>query len=152
MFDLVIKIHPYDLEQGVDSYSTANLTINGKNGSLTSKREEPPYQDMMIFISISELLDKVVQLVKNQAKDYQFNGVDSSFVFNISNRNGTFYVKDSKHNLIAECTPVDLVKSIWLGVSKIVNKYRPFLENDDGVTKDLDMSIKEFKTEFSNIL
>ncbi|MEM7760424.1 MAG: hypothetical protein AAF298_20185 [Cyanobacteria bacterium P01_A01_bin.40] len=52
MFDLVIELHLYDIKEVIDRFSTANITINGNYGSLNSKKNKPPFQDMMIFFSI----------------------------------------------------------------------------------------------------
>ena len=152
MFDFLIEIHPYDLENGIDGLSTANITINGEYGSLTSKRDKPPYQDMMIFISITNLLYKIIKLIKNEIKEYNFVGIDCSFQFYILNKNNTFILTDSKMNTITEATSKELVISIGNGVDSFMSKYRCYLKKNDGVTIDLDNSIKEFKNQFSDII
>ncbi len=152
MFDLTIEIHPYDLETGIDGFTTANMNIKGDYGFLTSKRDKAPFQDMMIFISLSDLLDSIVNLVKKGAKEYEFVGVDSSFIFFINNKKGSYILSDSSKQVIAKSTEKELVQSIWDGVSNFYNTYRPLVKEVDGAIKDLDNSIEKFKTQFLDVL
>ena len=153
MFDLIIELNPNETEEEIDVYSLGNISINGKYGSLTSKRDEPPFQDTMIFIDIPGLLDSAVDLVTKGQRIYEYIASDSSFVFWITNRKnrGIFVITDSQKSTISKSTATELVQSIWQGVNSFVSLYRPYLK-DDSITMDLNDSINKFKVDFSQIL
>ena len=153
MFDLIIELNPNETKEEIDVYSLGNITINGKYGSLTSKKDKTPFQDTMIFIDIPGLLDSVVNLVIRSQRMYEYIASDSSFVFWITNRKnrGIFVITDSQKKIVSKSTKTELVQSIWQGVNNFVSIYRPYLK-DDSVTIDLDDSINKFKLEFAQIL
>ena len=45
MFEFIIEVDLEDIDSGVESYEyiLGNITINGQYGSLTSKKDKPPY-------------------------------------------------------------------------------------------------------------
>lgn len=154
MFELILEVDLEDLKLGIESYgyTLGNITINGQYGSLTSKRDKAPYQECMIFLSLSLLLDDISTLIKNHQKQYIFEGIDSSFSFYIFNNRKGIMIADSKRNKVAETNTTEFIQTIWKSVDKFVTKHRPYLEEGDGVTIDLNNSIAEFKTQFADIL
>lgn len=152
MFEFNIELDPYSLELGIDGYSLGDITIKGKYGLLSSNRDIGSNQSMMIFLSISLLLDGILSLIVENKKQYKFEGIDCSFSFLIENKKETLLIKDFKQNIIAQSTPIEFIKSIWKTVNKFVTKYRAYLEESDGVTIDLDISMNDFKTQFSEYL
>ncbi|MEM7590535.1 MAG: hypothetical protein AAF383_03260 [Cyanobacteria bacterium P01_A01_bin.83] len=153
MFDLIIELNPNETEEEIDVYSLGNITINGKYGSLTSKRDKPPFQDTMIFIDIPGLLDSAVDLVTKGQRMYEYIASDSSFVFWITNRKNRdiFIITDFQDRIVSKSTATELVQSIWQGVDSFISLYRPFLK-DNSIAMDLDDSINKFRIEFSQIL
>ena len=154
MFEFIIEVDSEDLKLGIESYGyiLGNITINGQYGALTSKRDQAPYQEFMIFPSLSLLLDGISTLIKNNQKNYVFEGIDSSFSFYIFNNKKGIIITDTKRNKVAEINIAEFIQTIWKSIDKFVAKHKPLLEEDDGVTFDLNNSIKNFKIQFSDIL
>lgn len=150
MFEFDIELDPRSSHLGIDGYSLGDITIKGDYGYLSSSADTGSNQSVMIFISLSDLLYGITSL--SNAKQYVFKGTDSPFDFYILNNKNAIVITDNKRNKISETNNTDFILTIWKSVDKFVTKYRPYLEKDEAVTIDLDMSIKEFKTQFSNIL
>lgn len=150
MFEFNIELDPHSLQLGIDGYSLGDITIKGDYGYLSSNADTGSNQSVMIFISLSDLLYGIASL--NNAKQYMFKGTDSSFDFHILNNKKAITITDNKRKKIAETSKTNFVITVWKSVNKFITKYRPYLEKDEAVTIDLNGAIKEFRTQFSDIL
>jgi len=76
-----IEIEQTELEEGIDSYTEGHITIKGRYGIISSK-DMRSNQSMMIFISLSELLDGIrIFLINQNQRIYHFVGIGCSFKF-----------------------------------------------------------------------
>ena len=150
MFEFNIELDPYSIHLGIDGYSLGDISIKGDYGYLSSSRDTGSNQSIMIFISLSNLLDGITSL--NNSKQYIFKGIDSSFDFCIFRNKKGIIVTDKKRRKIAEASKKEFIQTVWESVNKFVSKYRTSLEDGEAVTIDLDNSIKEFKKQFSDII
>ena len=102
---LNIEIEEIELEEGIDSYTRGHITIQGK-GNIISSKDMTDNQSMMIFISISELLDGIGIFLNHQnQKIYYFVGVGCSFQFIIVKQDiYIFRLTNMKSQIIDEFT------------------------------------------------
>ena len=70
-----IKIEFYEDE--IDGFSLADLTIK-IDETVFSTKENVKYK-LMIFIVLTDLLDGLTKLIKNEKKEYMLLGISSSF-------------------------------------------------------------------------
>lgn len=150
MFEFDIELDPYSIYLGIDGYSLGDISIKGDYGYLSSSRDTGSNQSVMIFISLSNLLDGITSL--NNSKQYIFKGIDSSFDFYIFKNRKSIIVTDNKRRKIAEAGQKEFIQTVWESFNKFVTKYRASLEDGEAVTIDLSNSIKEFKAQFLNII
>lgn len=154
MFEFILELDPDNLNLGgLEDFSLTlgNLTINGKYGTLTSIRDKAPYQDFMMFDSLSHLIYGLTNFLNSNQKTYAFEGIDCSFRFFILKEKRNFVLTDSKKNLVAKSTKEELIKSICKGFDEFAIKYKPY-ENVDDTTQYFYKQLREFKTQFADIL
>ena len=82
MLSFKFEIDSYDDE--VSGYDMGHLTLNVGEQVLVSSKSEGSKHLMMLFLSLPDLLDGVRRLLNGLTPSYEFVGVDSSFVLNIS--------------------------------------------------------------------
>ena len=145
-----IEIEKIELKEGIDSYTRGHITIQGEHRVISSK-EMRNNQSMMIFVSISELLDGIrVFLINPNKKKYHFVGVGCSFQFFIVKQAlNKFKITNLKSEIIDEVTQFELVEAIWQEVKAFMLKYGDFLNEKEVVKNDLTYSVEEFKKQFN---
>lgn len=147
MFKFKIEIDAEDLKAGVDGCSRGNITIKSQYGSgvLESKK-------MVIFISLTDLLLNVIDLINQDIKKYKFNSFEGSFVFYLNARDKFFELEAYQGYIFDKPTPRELIQSIGEGVISFYNTYRPMVEEADSAILDFDETIETFKTLYSDLL
>ena len=145
-----IEIEQDELEEGIDSYTRGHITIKGRYGIISSTSMKSN-QSMIIFISISELLDGIrIFLINQSQRIYHFVGVGCSFQFIIvKQRSNQFKLTNLKSEIIDEMTRLELVESFWKEVKSFVLNFSDYLGEDEIVKNDLTVSIEEFKNQFN---
>ena len=132
----------------ISGFDLGDMTLIGELGNCSSK-SHIPNQSMMIFISITELLDGIRRFFLNNLKKYEFIATDSSFtVWFIKNKNNIVTIS-CKKKVISRLAPKKLAISIWKNVGNFIAKTAVFLPDDDSVVADLYASISDFD-EFMN--
>lgn len=140
----------------IDNYSQSKLgglvrghmTIDGKEGAVTSRGKEPD-QSMMIFLSIVELLDGMRHfLSEKNASKYNFVGVDSSFqITAIKGENGCITLM-VENRVLDTTSRNEIVRAIWEGVSQFLKRYDHCIKPGDAIRSDLTAAVEGFKREF----
>lgn len=78
---LVFNIEIAELEEEIDSYTRGHITLQGRHKTISSKLSNKN-QSMMIFMSLSELLDGICAVLSiPERKTYDFVGVGCYFEF-----------------------------------------------------------------------
>ena len=136
------------LNQEISGLSRGHITIRGKQGIVTSEGKEPD-QSMMIFISISELLDGLRRFIHDKnAATYRFVGVDSSFQFLIT-KVGTNRLKiEADHYVVDEVQIFSLIHAVWEGVCDFLAQYGQYRPLEDLASDDLHAAAKSFEKTF----
>ena len=137
------EIHEFDL---------GHLAVLNEHAKITSEGKEPD-QGMMIFISVSQLLYVIEQLIsskKNAA--FEFNGADSSFSIVFKRYNdGTIGLWNSQ-KLFAKTTAEELIVSVWKGVRDFYEKYAENLIGSGAAKEDWDMGMARYYEKFKEIV
>ena len=140
---LSFQIELDELEEEIDSYSRAHIIVGGRFSTISSKLSNKN-QSMMIFISLCDLLYNVrVLLTSPFKKQYNFVGAGCSFQFFIVKKSSNRLILTSvKNEVIDEVTELELVESIWKGVSSFMLQYGNLLNEKEIVKNDLTISIE----------
>ena len=147
MFHLIVEKDPTEKLENIDGFSLGDITISGDSGTLTSKGKS-----IMIFISLSMLLDFTASFIIDNEKQYRFEGIDSSFNFYITRENDEIVLTDSEKKIVDRCTIPELISSMWRGINSFYSTYRPLISKEDAGIKDLDESIENFKVQFLDVI
>lgn len=129
----------------IDSFSMGNITITGPHGVISSLSKVPD-QSMMIFLSISLLLDQVRALIEDveDGKDINFVGIDSSFQFWVRKEGGQIYIEDVKRNAIGEEVVEDFAQALLGEVRKFIAPLMDKLRHES-VYEDICSSLEKFE-------
>lgn len=143
-----IEIELANFSDEVSSFTLGHMILTYGAKTISSK-DKIPNQSMMIFISLSQLLDDLrLFLISNNRESYNFVGVDSSFQFYLFKAKKMIELKDSKHELICVVSETQIVESFWKGISNFLLKYSSCLGRDEIVYEDLKNSVLDFKGQF----
>ncbi|MEU3462438.1 hypothetical protein ABZ721_21190 [Streptomyces sp. NPDC006733] len=124
-------------------FDLGHMEVEGNLG-VYSSRAQVPDQAMMIYVSVSLLLDGLRSLVEAGRGGYTFGGVDSSFSLKFS------LTKDGTLTTRAPGTPVDrsdvrtVVAAVWAAAREFAAARLPGLPPDDAGRQDLEMSLAAF--------
>jgi hypothetical protein len=132
-------------EFSIDNENLGHITLKENNEIISTSTS--PFQSMMIYIAISDLIDGIIELIKQKRNQFDFVGADSSFGFDIKrnkNNNLTIITQESKKIITSES---ELVKSLWDAILDFLPAINS-LEHDDVEFKDLSYMMQKFKSEF----
>lgn len=147
MFEFTIEINYEDLQSGIDGFCRGNIAIKSQYGSTDLKGEK-----MLIFISLTDLLLNIIDLVDRGVKKYKFNSFEGGFVFYLNARDKYFELENYRGSIIAKPTSKELIQSIGRGVINFYNTYRPMVKEVDSAIEDFDETLETFKTLYSDLL
>lgn len=147
MLIIKIELEQAEIMEEIHSFSMGHMTIEGQGLFISSKCKN---RSMMIFVSISQLLDEIVSFVdsKNQNK-YNFVGVDSSFQFYLIKSKKEILVTDVKRRLIHQGSQSEVIASFWEGVKDFLLRYGYLIGTTEIILNDLKNSISRFTCRFN---
>ncbi|NHB58283.1 hypothetical protein G9F32_09655 [Acinetobacter sp. 194] len=130
-----IKIEFYD---DIDGFSLADLTIK-IDETVFSTKQNVKYR-LMIFIVLTDLLDGLTKLLKNEKKEYQLLSISSSFYLKITKKDDYIILTD---NINEKKVPVNLfLKSLNVEVSQLYNLVK---DKEDAAIEDFIEAYSGFK-------
>lgn len=145
MLSLELMLTSHQDESDIDGLTRGQMIFRGKHGVCTSI-EGSPDRSMMIFPAITELLDGLRGLLQDQCrKCYTFVGTDSSFQVAFVRMGKGRYAVEAKRR-IAEVSEDELVRAVWTGVHRFLDKYFGHLGMNDLVYDDLSCAVDEFES------
>lgn len=131
-----IKIEFYD--DDIDGFSLADLTIK-IDETVFSTKQNVKYR-LMIFIVLTDLLDGLTKLLKNEKKEYQLLSISSSFYLNITKKDDYIILTD---NINEKKVPVNLfLNSLNIEVSQFYNLVK---DKEDAAIEDFMEAYSGFK-------
>lgn len=140
-----LKKNMVKFEFSVYKENLGHISLKRDNVLITTS-ENPP-RAMMIYIAIADLIDGLIELVKQKNNEFNFIGADSSFGFDIKrskNNTLTIITQESKKITVSES---ELVKYIWDAILDFLPAINS-LEYDDVEFRDLSYMMQKFKKEF----
>jgi hypothetical protein len=135
----------YENKSEINEFSLGHMTLIGTYGTCTSKGKTPE-QSMMIFISITLLLDGIRQfLLAEKILNYNFVGADCSFQFFLSKTpKGNVMLRCDKF-MIDQVSSTELIMAVWRGVDVLVSNYGQYLETGSAVSRDIQSALKRYE-------
>lgn len=131
-------------EFSIDKENIGHISLKENNQIISSSIST--FQSMMIYIAISDLLDGIIELIKQKCNKFNFIGADSSFGFDIKrNKNNTLTIitQEDKKIITSES---EIVNAIWNAILDFLPTINS-LDHDDVEFKDLSYMIRKFKSE-----
>lgn len=133
----MLNIH-FDFDGPVekpDEYTMGYMTIENDGQTLDSK-DISGRGLMMVFFSLTSLLESVVKLNEFKPKDFRFVGEDSSFIliFQKFGKNNINILKDKK--IFCTVTFNDFARAIWELSESLFDEYDGLFEADNIAVKD----------------
>jgi hypothetical protein len=141
---LICEIDTDDFN-GISGFDLGDMTLIGELGQCTSKGHTPD-QSMMIFLSLPDILDGIRKILSSSGrKQYEFVGIDSSFMVLFTKESDGHVVVNCHKKKISRLTDKEFAISIWKGVQNfLLEKGRLLLKNDFAV-EDLSSSVNQFE-------
>ncbi|MBE5871740.1 MAG: hypothetical protein E7294_10850 [Lachnospiraceae bacterium] len=139
--DIIFSIDEVDLNE-ITGFELGNISIN-KNELQCTSLNRIPDQSMMIFITISQLLNQIRSMIEKKEKTIIINGVDSSYWIKIQYVNNLFIVSDDRC-CIKKINPAELIETVYIAALKFWEKYGNHIESDS-VHFDFKNALEEYE-------
>jgi hypothetical protein len=124
-------------------FELGDLTVVGNRGEATSAGHRPD-QGMMIFVSITQLLDGLRVLLDRGKGAYEFVGVDSSFTLDFTLRRDQLTIKRRRTDL--DIAPMaETIAALWTAASEFAADPANALPEGDAVRNDLTAALAAFQ-------
>lgn len=132
-------------EFSVYKENLGHISLKRDNVLITTS-ENPP-RAMMIYIAIADLIDGLIELVKQKKEKFEFFGADCSFGFDIKrNKNNTLTIITQENKKIVT-SESEIIDSVWNAILDFLPAINS-LEYDDVEFSDLSYMMQKFKKEF----
>lgn len=149
MLTLILELNQIESTPEITVFSLGDMTLSGSFGTVTSK-DRSPDQSMMIFLSVVTLLDELRVFLQNKAlTTHRYVGIDTSFQINFTKHPNNLIEITHRTDPIDIVSPQEIIRAIYGGVQIFLNRYSPYVRNDDPVTGDLHASFEAFSRAFS---
>jgi hypothetical protein len=126
-------------------FDLGDIRVTGDQFCISSAGQRPN-QSMMIYLSLSALLDGLSHFSKARSGSYSFYAIDSSFRLDfILTRAGLMKIKGRGDTLIAEVSPATCLASVRAGVDRFLADPENQLPPSDPAAGDLRASRQAFE-------
>lgn len=118
-----------------DEYTMGYISIESDEGIVNSK-DMSGRGLMMVFFSLTSLLESIVELKNIDSGNYRFVGEDSAFILIFEkSKNGNIIIMQGGKTF---CTISfsDFVNGVWEVSELLFSKYERFFDNDNIAKKD----------------
>lgn len=141
MIQFAFKLYPYD-DGVISPVEMGHIDVSDGDIVITSRNKKPD-QSMMLFLTLSNLLDVVRNIILSKfSKKATFSSVDSSFELYFKVNNQDVYVMGSSQMI--KSTKHDIADSLYMAAFEFYTKYSLSLENEHNFY-DIRDSLLEFK-------
>lgn len=131
-------------------FDLGHMTLRGTDGTVSSCGRRPD-QSMMIYLSLSQLLDGLRQLLERGRGTYSFGAVDSSFTLHFRlAKGGTLVTRSGGAGgpLIDRFPAAEAAADLAAAATDFTAGALPSLPPDDAGAQDLTGSLAEFTAAF----
>jgi hypothetical protein len=121
-------------------FDLGDITVIGARGEVTSAGHQPD-QGMMIYLSVTGLLDGLRSLLGAGRGTYEFVGVDSSFTLEFTLRRDQLTVR-TKRTEIDSLPARDVISAVWSAARAIAADPLP---EGDAAGNDVAAALRDFE-------
>lgn len=141
----MIEVHAELDDDEVTGLSTGHLTFTS-NSQIFSSKGKKPSQEMMIFLSVIEMLDGLRNFLFSDAEKYEFVGVDSSFTLGFE-KVGVRNIRIFQKNKELDILNIDeFVFSVYSPVKIFLDEALEKMPSDDMAYEDIVGSLEGFRS------
>jgi hypothetical protein len=124
-------------------YDLGHVDVLGSEGRASS-RGRTPDQAMMIYLSVTLLLDGVRRFLTGRDRTYESAAVDSSFSLDFAKEKGGWVTTSHEGVLVDRSTERELADALLRGAEAFSRMTLHHLPPDDAGREDLEASLAEF--------
>ncbi len=139
--NVVFQFDDNDMDE-VSGFELGDIIIIKGDLQCTSLNREPN-QSMMLFITISNLLNQINKMIKNRKREILVVGVDSSYILKITSKKNHYIISDDKC-MIKGIEQKELLESVYQAAKCIWDKYGKHIISDS-VRYDFCNALKCYK-------
>lgn len=141
---LKISFYITPIDNTISGFELGGIEIFHNENIISSKNKFPD-QSMMIFISISDLLEGIISISKNKKQQFRFIGTDSSFIINFEISNKYIFLESLDEKIKIE---YDIfIENLYNSSLLFYEKYVKEIGYNDSVMVDLQNSLIRYKNE-----
>ncbi|UOG74197.1 hypothetical protein MTX78_19000 [Hymenobacter tibetensis] len=133
------------IDDEISAFEQGDMEIH-QNDSVISSCNKVPDQSMMIFVSLSDLLDSVYKVILGGHNKIKFIGTDSSFSIDIGKEGKLLYIGNAEVKMFVNHK--ELASSLYNEAYAFYMLYRKKLEENSYF--DLRDSLSNFKSNCLN--
>ncbi|MFJ8085040.1 hypothetical protein ACIQ6Y_31035 [Streptomyces sp. NPDC096205] len=124
-------------------FDLGHMDVLGSEGEANS-RDRTPDQAMMIYLSVTLLLDGVRHFLTGRERTYESAAVVSSFSLKFSRKKGGWLETRHESALVDRSSEKDLAAALYQGADTFARATLRHLPLDDAGRGDLEASLAEF--------
>lgn len=125
-------------------YDLGHVDVSGSLGEATS-RGGARDRAMMIYLSLTLLLDGLRRFLSGRDRSYTSAAVDSSFSLTFKRSKGGLIETTHEGDLVDRSTPREVAAAVYTGAREFAADNLPQLPVDDAGREDLEQSLTEFE-------
>lgn len=125
-------------------FDLGDIVCEGENGTMGTAGHTPD-QGMMIYLSVTLLLDSLRTLVAGERKTVSFTGADTSFQLDFRRDNKGFVSVSAQGELLGKSSLEDLAYAALRPAQELAEKDLSRLPEGDPVRSDYLLSIQELR-------
>ncbi|QXE34197.1 hypothetical protein KQY30_07755 [Streptomyces sp. GMY02] len=131
-------------DQGDPSgFDLGDVVVTGEGGMSTSAGQSPD-QGMMIYLSVSLLLDQMANLVTSSSGSFEFVGADSSFALAFRMR-GSVVETSGRDGVVGAADSSEFVEELLRAAEEFAASELGGLPESDAVREDFSTSLLQFR-------
>lgn len=132
-----------DKEHPPEGYEVGHMGVIGTHGSVSS--QDAPGQSMLIYISLSDLLDGLGSIIKRGRGSAKFEATGGSFRLKFSLKKNGPLVTTAGKTVIDESPPMAVAAAAWSAAQEFTGRHLGELPPDGDVRNVLEESLAKFQ-------
>ncbi|MFF4549124.1 hypothetical protein ACFY1J_33640 [Streptomyces sp. NPDC001406] len=124
-------------------FDLGHMHVRGNAGAASS-RNRTPDQAMMIYLSLTLLLDGLRRFLAGRDRVHTTSAVDSSFSLTFRRRKGDSVETVHAGAVVDRSSAKELATAVHTGAEGFASTHFPLLPADDAGRQDLEQSLAEF--------
>ncbi|MCG7207145.1 hypothetical protein [Streptomyces arenae] len=124
-------------------FDLGHMDVRGDRGAVSS-RDRTPGQAMMIYLSLSLLLDRLRSFLSGRGRTFTTAAIDSSFSLTFRRRKDGSIETLHDGMVIHRSSAADLASAVHTAAERFAGPPLPLLPEDDAGREDLEKSLAEF--------